>query len=121
MHSTTNRRFASLMISSGLLLTLATACQTVAPARTETAGLRFQCERGSAFSVENRGTTAMVRFDDGSYRLHRNPSSLGERFTSPEATLIIDGDFAAFVAKDRLDLQGCMSTESVARARTPGV
>lgn len=79
---------------------------------------RFACASGAAFAVENSGTVAVVRFDDGSYRLQRRPSSIGEKFASPQATLIIDGDFAAFVAEDRLDVDGCTAAAHVAEAPT---
>ena len=41
------------------------------------------------------------------YALRRKPSNIGWRFVSPQATLIIDGDFAAFVADDLNHLRGC--------------
>lgn len=114
-----NRRFDRLIVAVCIPSILLASCATAPPIRAEAADRHFQCE-SSDFSVEQRGTAAVVRFGDGSYRLERKPSSIGERFASDDATLIIDGDFAAFVAEDRLDLDGCQAAASIARARTPG-
>jgi hypothetical protein len=91
----------------------ATATQATSIAGDET---HFVCEQGGSFTVSRSGTTALVRFGDGGYRLERRRSSIGERFSSLGATLIIDGDFAAFVAEDRLDVSGCTSTATIAKA-----
>lgn len=77
---------------------------------------RFVCEDAVSFGVRRSATAATVSFGDGDYRLERKRSSIGERFASPGATLIIDGDFAAFVAEDRLGLDGCRSAQAVAQA-----
>ena len=69
----------------------------------------FQCSDGSELTVQFQRRTATVLAGGHSYVLVRKSSNLGERFASPEATLIIDGDFAAFVADDLHGLQGCRS------------
>lgn len=69
----------------------------------------YLCEGGAGFSVQESGSTALVRFSDGEYRLERRASSIGRKFSSATATLIIDGNAAVFVAEDRLDLDGCRS------------
>lgn len=67
----------------------------------------YMCDGAETFSVSHTADQAFVRFGDQTYRLKRRPSSIGERFTSVGATLILDGDFAAFTADDRLRLGGC--------------
>ena len=67
----------------------------------------FKCMDGSGLTVRYQQQTATVLVDGRSYELLRKPSNIGERFTSPLATLIIDGEFAAFVADDLHDLKGC--------------
>jgi hypothetical protein len=40
-------------------------------------------------------------------QLQAKPGSVGQRYTDGEATLIIDGDMAVFVAGDDLVLRNC--------------
>jgi len=88
-----------------IILLFPTACATAAA--TAAADLLYQCEGGEAFTVRDSGSAAVVRFADGDYVLQRKRSSLGRRYASPDAALIIDGETAVFVAEDRLDLDDC--------------
>ena len=54
--------------------------------------------------------TAVVRFVDRTYELRRKRSSIGVKYTSARAALIIDGPSAVFVAEDRLQLGTCLET-----------
>ena len=60
----------------------------------------FECSAGQKFEVEyhDRGRIAVVRTRTRDFQLPKRAASLGMRFSSDEATLIIDGDLAAFVA-----------------------
>ncbi len=89
-----------------IMLFLSAGCATTAAA-TAAADLLYQCEGGEAFTVRDSGSAAVVRFTDGDYVLQRKRSSLGRRYASPRAALIIDGETAVFVAEDRLDLDKC--------------
>ena len=89
-----------------VLLLLSAGCATTAAA-TVAADLLYRCEGGEAFTVRDSGSAAVVRFTDGDYVLQRKRSSLGRRYASPQAALIIDGETAVFVAEDRLDLDRC--------------
>jgi hypothetical protein len=40
------------------------------------------------------------------------PASIGKRYASSDATLVIDGQFAAFVTDQVSDLLGCYSAEA---------
>jgi hypothetical protein len=68
----------------------------------------FRCRDGSELTVRYyQGQTATVLAGGHSYALRLKPSNVGKRFASRQATLIIDGDFAAFVADDLDNLGGC--------------
>ena len=67
----------------------------------------YECAGGKAFTVRRDAKVAMVEYDDQSYRLDRRTSSMGVKYSSDEASLIIDGDLAVFVAETVLDLKLC--------------
>lgn len=67
----------------------------------------YVCEGAVTFSVVKTDHEAVVSFGDDVYRLQRRRSSIGERFVSPQATLIVDGQSAVFVADNRLGIRGC--------------
>jgi hypothetical protein len=87
------------------MLLLSSSCAS-AEFRGDTAEV-FRCRDGSELTVQYQQQAATVIAGGHSYVLRRRPSNIGERFTSPLATLIVDGDFAAFVADDLHDLRGC--------------
>ena len=66
----------------------------------------YLCLDNSRFTLTASPTLAVVRFPDRDYVLRRRHSALAVRYYSKEATLYLDGDFAAFVADDR-PLPGC--------------
>ena len=73
----------------------------------------FGCKDGTSFVVVVRNEIADVTFSHGEqYQLRSKPSSMGQRFVSSVATLIIDGRFAAFVSNTRSDLNQCRLTGS---------
>jgi len=77
----------------------------------------FQCNGRRSISVHYHKKSVTVRALDRSYELLAKSSNLGTRFSSAKATLIIDGEFAAFVADDLLDLDGCRLTRGPDSAR----
>jgi len=66
----------------------------------------YVCLDHSVFTLSTSEAMAIVRFTDGEYRLPRRKSSLATKYATEEATLYLDGEFAAFVANDR-PLPGC--------------
>jgi membrane-bound inhibitor of C-type lysozyme len=78
-------------------------------AETAPAQTKFTCAKGISFAVEygNGGQIATVRTAHGDFLLNRKISSLGDRYTSSKATLIVDGDFAAFVTEAADDFIQC--------------
>lgn len=66
----------------------------------------YRCLDDTVFTLRATNEIAIVRFSDGEYRLPRRSSALAIKYSSKEATLYLDGDFAAFASNDR-PLPGC--------------
>ena len=77
----------------------------------------YVCLDDTVFTISASDTIAIVRFKDGEYRLPRRQSALAIKYATEDATLYLDGEFAAFVANDR-PLPGCHKLESGER-RSP--
>jgi membrane-bound inhibitor of C-type lysozyme len=96
-------RLQALICCAGLLL--------VAPRPATGASLSgpvtYGCAGGKTFSVERQLRRATVVYRGARFVLPRRSSGIGTRYASREATLIIDGDFAVFVAPNALDLNAC--------------
>jgi hypothetical protein len=93
-------------------LTLALPALTLAACSTQgSVGVpdvvTYQCAEGRSFMVERTAEAATVLYSEESYRLTRRPSSIGVRYASREATLLLDDDFAAFATEMVIDLQDC--------------
>ncbi|HEU4696412.1 MAG TPA: hypothetical protein VFR92_05570 [Sphingomicrobium sp.] len=105
-----------LKVAAGLLfgvLSVLGAAHAAAPTKE----VRYICEPGQRLIVQRSAQTAAVQFIDKSYLLHRKASSIGEKYVSANAALIIDGPSAVFVAEDRLQLGTCTEANSTAFAR----
>ena len=61
----------------------------------------YVCLDNSVFTLSTSDEMAIVRFKDGEYRLPRRRSSIAIKYATKEATLYLDGDYAAFVSGDR--------------------
>ena len=94
--------------TSAKLTALLLLVSCVAPMNTAAAA-NYKCNDGRMLHVKYNADRAEVVVDGHAYALSRKASRLGTRFTSQSATLIIDGTFAAFVADDLYDLNGCQS------------
>ena len=89
----------------GVLSTLATAQAAHAAQAVE---IRYVCDEGQRLVVRRSAGVASVQFVDRSYELREARSSIGRKYLSPTAALIIDGAAAVFVAQDRLQLGRCL-------------
>jgi hypothetical protein len=101
-------------IAAGLMLgvlSLLGGAQAVAATAVE---IQYACDGSQRLTVRQANEAADVRFIDRTYRLNRKSSNLGERYSSANAALAIDGSFAVFVAGDRLQLGKCVE---VSRSR----
>jgi hypothetical protein len=80
---------------------------THALAATGTTGVRYVCDSAAELVVMRNATVASVRFIGRTYELRRKASSIGVKYISTNAALIIDGKSAVFVADDQLSLGTC--------------
>lgn len=94
---------------AGLLLFVA-ACSTPAPQEV-TNVTRFRCTGKQSFTVERDEKAAVVIYSGVRYDLPRRSSSIGQRYATSRATLIIDGDMAAFVSEAVLNLDLCRAAQ----------
>ena len=110
--------WSRIKIAAGLLIGISSLLGSASAAHpasvTET---RYACDGGQRLIVRRSADAASVRFVDRSYELQRRHSSNFEKYSSPGAALIIDGDSAVFVATDRLQLGQCVETGRVASAQ----
>ena len=70
----------------------------------------YICLDQTVFTLSASDEMAIVRFKDGEYLLPRRRSALAIKYATKDATLYLDGEFAAFVANDR-PLPGCYKME----------
>jgi hypothetical protein len=92
------------LIPPGSILLLAACSAAATPRMTSSV---YRCQDGRSFSVDRNRNNALVRHSDERYNLSRKPSSLGVKYASTDATLIVDGQFAAFVTETTSDLNRC--------------
>lgn len=71
----------------------------------------YRCLDDTRFVLHLSKDVAIVEFPDGKYRLPRRSSNLAPKYATEQATLYLDGDFAAFIAEDR-PLPGCILVRS---------
>jgi hypothetical protein len=81
-------------VESSLTLLLAAL---IAPAEFST----YVCLDESVFAISASDEMAIVKFEDREYRLPRRRSTIAVKYATEQATLYLDGDFAAFVSDDR--------------------
>ena len=67
----------------------------------------YRCPDGRAFTVERNPYEAVIQYADERYALSRRPVSTGIKYSSTEATLFIEGRFAAFASETIVELSRC--------------
>lgn len=75
---------------------------------------RYNCTANSSLVVLVSSRTAIVQFPDRVYQLDRRRSSIGIRYGSDHAALMIDGLFATFVADGRANFRRCQQVSPLA-------
>jgi hypothetical protein len=73
----------------------------------------FLCSSGAVLSVIRQGDAAHVHYEGSVYRLSHKQFALGERYTSPLATLIIDEEYAVLVTAASGEPQDCYLKDQV--------
>lgn len=92
-----------------LILVLSSGCSTRA-AQAQGSVTLFRCAGGQSFTVERDDRSAIVIYSGVRHELPRRSSSIGERYATGDATLIIDGDMAAFVTRSVMNLDFCRAS-----------
>ncbi len=69
--------------------------------------MQVKCAQGRSFFLRIEKKQAIIRSGAVQMRLDRRSSALGQQFESEAATLIIDGDFVAFVPKGDPSWRDC--------------
>lgn len=77
-------------------------------AHAQAKSVEYQCPASDKLTVHRNGAGARVTFAGRTYQLQRRRSSIGAKYISPTAALIIDGPSAVFVAQDQLNLGTCI-------------
>lgn len=96
-------RFILLFACGAALLIEGCSAQAEADRRRVT----YRCGDGRSFEVEQGDRFAIVEHAGARFQLPRRKSSIGTRFASHDATLIVDGESAVFVTPHVLDLNAC--------------
>lgn len=120
LHSPPGRRPVRrhfLRLAAGLALCGPLAAQAQAGPATPT---RFACDRGVGFNVAYVRGGAWVTTSGGRWLLRQAPSSIGKRYASPEATLILDQDRAALVGLPGGPFLSCVAARGGGRPLRPG-
>lgn len=97
-------KLAFALVLGVSMIFLAAFSATAAPNPTSSI---YRCHDGRWFSVDRNHQNAFIRYADERYNLSRRPSSLGTKYASAEATLIVDGQLAVFVTQKLFDLDQC--------------
>lgn len=92
--------------AAAMVVAMSAGCSTErAPAAREMTV--FRCAADRSFTVQRDDASAVVIYSGVRYELPRRKSSIGERYGSSSATLIVDGEMAAFVSGTVLNLDFC--------------
>ncbi|QIK95471.1 hypothetical protein G7076_02290 [Sphingomonas sp. HDW15A] len=107
-----------LWIAAGLLIAVLSVLSGVQVLAAEGApGVRYICKSEQGIVVTRTGDKASVRSADRTYELRRRPSSIGVKYGSANAALIVDGTDAVFVVEEPLYVQTCSQALPMASAR----
>ena len=106
-----------IKVAAGVLVGVLSLLGTAQAARAATVTqVRYACDEGQRLVVQESAHSASVQFIDRTYKLEQKRSSIGRKYISPTAALIIDGASAVFVAEDKLQLGECIAISHFAAA-----
>lgn len=106
-----------IKVAAGVLIGVVSLLGTARAADAATVTqVRYMCDEGQRLVVQESGHSASVQFIDRTYKLRQKRSSVGRKYVSATAALIIDGASAVFVTENRLQLGQCIETRPVAAA-----
>jgi len=105
-------------LAAGLATTILAGSSASAAGTDARERKQVTCADTRSFTILSDGKRAQVIWADRHATLPRKPSSLGERYESARAALIIDGAFVAFVPKGNSSWEDCYVSD-VRPARYP--
>lgn len=111
------RALYSLAATAALL---AGAIAPLALAQPLTAAERITCAGGKQFLLRTSTNGARVQIGTRQLNLPRKPSALSERYGSNEGTLMLDGEFVAFVPKGDAGWRDCRRSKIVPASSPKG-
>jgi membrane-bound inhibitor of C-type lysozyme len=76
--------------------------------------IHYACPGREELTVQRDASRPQVSLDGRTYDLQRKRSSIGDKYLSTRAALIIEGPSAVFVAEHRFDIGTCIRASSVA-------
>jgi len=79
--------------------------------------VRYVCESAPELVVMRTMNNASVHFAGKTYELRREASSIGAKYISGNAALIVDGRSAVFVSEDQLQLGTCLQASRMSSAK----
>ena len=82
------------ILFSLLPLSFLSACAGQHEAANTASDTWFACDSGASFTAKRSGDYMVVTTMQGQYELAPRPSSIGQKFASPDTVLIIDDDMA---------------------------
>lgn len=97
------------LVQLALILFLSPGCSTQA-AQAQRSVTLFRCAGAQSFTVERDDRSAILIYSGVRHELPRRSSSIGERYATSDATLIIDGEMAAFVTSSVINLDFCRAS-----------
>jgi hypothetical protein len=103
-----------IRVAAGLMLAMLSFPGIIQAQAATSIEVRYACTDAQGFIVTRTADKALVQFDGKTYELQRRPSSIGMKYISASAALIVDGPSAVFVADDRFQLGTCLQTTHVA-------
>jgi hypothetical protein len=104
------RALYSLVATAALF---AGAAVSPAVARPLAPAERITCAGGRQFLLRTGADVARVQIGTRQLKLPRKPSSLSERYASAEGTLMLDGEFVAFVPRDDAGWKDCRRSKLI--------
>lgn len=102
-----------------LVLVHASAC-SAEDADAATTRTVYRCAGNQSFTVARDARSALVEYSGARYVLPRRSSSIGDRYATRAATLIVDGDMAVFVSTSATNLEFCRATTPLTWSKTRG-
>jgi hypothetical protein len=81
---------------------------------------RITCANGRQFLLQTGANSARIQIGARQLKLPRKPSALSERYAGSEGTLMLDGDFVAFVPQDDAGWQDCRRAKIIPASSPTG-